>query len=388
MKTYQEEKTRQHYLDWVRVFAFTLLICSHASNIFTNDNNYIVNDEKSQILDLFFQFTRVWRIPLLFFISGAVINYSISSKTIKEYLGVRFQRLLLPLIFTTLVIIPPMFFIRAHFKNETGFSLYNYYYDLFTTGHITWQHMWYVAYILFYSIVTIPLFFTIKNNSKVSIEKVMNKLNLSLSIVLLLIPLLLTEYFLSPFFPFTHQLWNDWYYIAFSLALFIYGFVLNNSNTFMEYVVRNRIRLLIISFIALVIGYWLDRNNSVTNFSVLYFIVKTCKPTASLLIILSIMGFARKYFNFKSDRIMYANQAIYPVYILHNTVLLSIGYFIIQLNFPIFIKYLLIVLFTFAICIFIYDFLVKKYNLTRVLFGLKPKNLLNTKKTSEIITTK
>ena len=72
----------------------------------------------------------------------------------------------------------------------------------------------------------------------------------------------------------------------------------------------------------------------------------------------------------------YANEAVLPFYILHQTVLLRIGYFVVQWDIPDLLKFLIISSSSFATIVVLYEYLVRRVNILRFLFGMKPKTEL------------
>ena len=83
------------------------------------------------------------------------------------------------------------------------------------------------------------------------------------------------------------------------------------------------------------------------------------------------MGFAAHYLNFNSGFLKYANEAVLPFYIMHQTVIVIIGYFIRNWQLAVFPKYLFLAITSFVIIITLYEFIVKRVNLLRYLFGMK-----------------
>jgi hypothetical protein len=87
----------------------------------------------------------------------------------------------------------------------------------------------------------------------------------------------------------------------------------------------------------------------------------------------SIFGFGMKRLNFQSAFLSYTNEAVLPFYILHQTVLLSIGYYVTRWEIPDPIKFVLISLSSFLVILFLYEFPIRRVNLLRVLFGMKAR---------------
>ena len=60
-----------------------------------------------------------------------------------------------------------------------------------------------------------------------------------------------------------------------------------------------------------------------------------------------------------------------PFYILHQTVILTIGFYVIRLDTRLWVEYLIIVLGAFAVTMAVYELLIKRFNALRFLFGMK-----------------
>jgi len=97
---------RQHYIDWVRVFAFFLLIFFHCAMPFVTFSWEVKNAETSVALSRFIWWLHQWRLPLLFFISGVGIHFSLRRRSVLAFAGERFVRLFIPLLFAMFFTIP------------------------------------------------------------------------------------------------------------------------------------------------------------------------------------------------------------------------------------------------------------------------------------------
>jgi hypothetical protein len=87
--------------------------------------------------------------------------------------------------------------------------------------------------------------------------------------------------------------------------------------------------------------------------------------------LIAICGFASRHLRFTSDFLRYANEAVLPFYILHQTIILTVGYYVIRLNAPLWLEYLVIATISFAAIMALYEFLIKRLNILRVLFGMR-----------------
>jgi glucan biosynthesis protein C len=93
-------------------------------------------------------------------------------------------------------------------------------------------------------------------------------------------------------------------------------------------------------------------------------------------LLVAILGFGRKYLNHAGKALKYCREAAYPVYILHQTVIVVIGFYVVQWNrlaeFGEAAKFALIAVTATVATVLTYDLLIKRTNLTRFLFGMKP----------------
>jgi len=87
--------------------------------------------------------------------------------------------------------------------------------------------------------------------------------------------------------------------------------------------------------------------------------------------LLAVLGFGMHNLNFNSPFLKYANEAVLPFYILHQTVIVVLGYFMVQWAIPDPLKFLLILIFSFFVIIGLYEFVVRRFNIMRFLFGMR-----------------
>jgi glucan biosynthesis protein C len=88
--------------------------------------------------------------------------------------------------------------------------------------------------------------------------------------------------------------------------------------------------------------------------------------------VLAIFGFGMKHLNFRTPVLQHANEAVLPFYILHQPVLLCVGYFAVQWAIPDLLKWVIIFPTSFVVIVALYELLVRRFNVMRVLFGMKP----------------
>jgi hypothetical protein len=84
-----------------------------------------------------------------------------------------------------------------------------------------------------------------------------------------------------------------------------------------------------------------------------------------------------KYLNVKSKIVTYANEAVLPFYIFHQTIILCVGWFVIRWNLGMLPKFLIIAVASFTLIMALYELLVRRFNMVRFFFGMRPKKKLS-----------
>ncbi len=376
---------RKYYLDWLRVIAFYILILYHVGMIFVPWNFHIKNSVTLEWFETWMAFLSQWRLPLLFIISGMVIYYSMGKRSAKGIIAERSRRLLIPLIFGMLVIIPP----QIYYERISDDVIYLSYWDFWKTvfefvpfpegGSLSWHHLWYVLYIFIYSFVALPLFLFLKSDKSNKIREKVNwfftkKPN---SIYLFFFPLLFFYYTLASIFPTTHALIDDWYNHSISFFIFILGFCISDFSGLWNAIAEKRKQSLLIAIIPALIlilfvwgpTFYIVREDTLF-FMIVYGILKWVFIVSWLF---TILGYSKFIFDKPSKVLTYANESVYPLYILHQTIMIIFGYYIIQFNWGVYTKFLVILVITFGGSFLFYELFIKRFNLMRLLFGMKPK---------------
>lgn len=149
---------RRHDLDWLRIAAFGLLILYHAGMLFV-PWDFHIKLARLDWLEPVMRFTNAWRLSLLFLISGAA-TAAMLRKGGDGFLAQRSRRLLLPLLFGVVVVVPPQSWVEVQANGAWAGPYADFWaseYFAFSTrlGLIlpTWNHLWFVAYLWLYTAV-------------------------------------------------------------------------------------------------------------------------------------------------------------------------------------------------------------------------------------------
>jgi glucan biosynthesis protein C len=375
-----EVVSRRYYIDWVRVLAFFLLIGFHCAMPFVNYPWEVKNLDRSVPLTRLIWWLHQWRLPLLFFISGVGIHFSLQKRSVLSFAGERVVRLFIPLLFAMFFTIP----LQVYFeKTQRGLvsGSYGHFYPTvwelvpYPKGSLTWSHMWFVVYLFVFCMLLLPVFGLFKVKAMADAKKgIASFFSQPMELISLSIPMMV--YYFTLFLPFPEQgsLLDDWFLFIRSATFLFYGYLLGGSDCFWHTCERYRYRFLgaaAVCIIFLYQGYWWDLELPQVKDARLF----TYGVVNSLhvwLLILSILGFAKKHLDFSNRFLRYATEAVYPFYILHQTLIVAFGFYVVQWPLSIWIKLPLLVILTTASLLLLYGLLIRPFRLTRILYGMKP----------------
>ncbi len=379
-------KERRYDIDWLRVLAFYLLILYHAARFFNTGGWHVKNSVISETFDYFIVLSSQFRLPLLFFISGVAVRFALGFRSSWQFIKERHIRLFLPLFFGMLVIVPPQIYFE---RLVSGVEYQNYFhfwgtvfdFHPYPQGNFSWHHLWYLMYIFTYSIICLPLFLFFRSEKSKPIINAIEKLVKKPGMILLFaVPLALVFGLLAIDWPTAHNLISDWYNFSYSLIFFLTGYIVCSSKNIWNIIVEQRKIFLYTALTLTTFLYlfsWTPVYELFTFEGFDTYIYGLTKSVNVLSIIFAAVGFAKAKLNKPSPFLKYANESVYPFYIAHQTITLTVGYYIKDWEMNLFFKFLLLAAITFAGCFLVYE-LIKRLNITRIFFGLK----LKTKKAS------
>jgi len=370
-----EKALRRYDLDWLRVIVFALLIIYHVGMFFVPWGWHIKNNHIYEWLKWPMLFLNQWRLPILFMISGMGTYYAFSKRNLRQFSWERFKRLGIPLVFGMLFIVPPQVYFERLANNQFTGSYWKYFlsvpYDgIYPEGNLSWHHLWFLPYLLIFSLLLGPIFIYLRKNETGFISRVKKFIGKPFGLYWFVIPLYLLEAFMEPFFDITHALIDDWFNFSFSLVLFFYGFILISTGiVFWKSVDKIKLKALALGIFAFLsqVFIWVFLEDGY----VVHFTEALLKVLNIWSWILVLFGYAAKYLNHKSNSLSYFNRAVYPFYILHQTITVILAYYLMDLSWGFFPKATPLILGTFGLSWLIYHFLILKIPLLHPLFGLK-----------------
>ena len=363
---------REFGLDALRVAAFAVLIFYHSGMIFVPWDFHIKNNDLSVKLSLVMLFFNRWRLPLLFFISGCGVAFALRRRTLPAFARERVRRLLVPLIFGMFVIIPPQIYFER-LQQGAAFSYREFYPSvlelvLYPKGSLSWHHLWFVAYLFVYSLAGIPVFAFLRGETGRRWLAGLVRLIASHPAALYLVnlPSLAVALLLGSHWPTTHNLTSDWANLTGSFITFLWGFAVASSPAFLDLIERRRREFLTLALLITSIFY----GRLLTGAGGPSPLATVIGAYQGMLWIFTLTGYARARIRSGGAWLTYANEAVYPFYIVHQTITVAAGYYIVQQPWSLGAKLALTMLVTFFGSWAIFE-LVRRTRPTRLMFGLK-----------------
>jgi glucans biosynthesis protein C len=382
-----ETSQRQTYLDWLRILSILGVLFFHSAMPYVAQNNWhIKNHETSNLMMESNYFLHLFRMPLLFFISGTVSYYMMQRRSTLSFIGLRFRRLLIPLVVGMFIIVPPQIYMERLAHGYKG-SFLEWYPSVFNfvpypKGSFSWHHLWFIAYLFIYDLIFAPVFaWLISPKSDVFKEKLAYLAKGKL-VYLLMLPSIIWFTLMADKLPETNDLVHDGCYFVYWLFFLLAGFIFILQPKLMDSLERNRRFALTIGFLSLMIVDCMRWNKVEPGYvnwpfhgQVFDYLFKALSPIIAWGWVLALVGYGKHYLNRTHKVLNYLNQAVYPFYILHQTVIVLVAYYIVQTeNESILSKYIYTVGITFFVSVLVYHLFIRPYALTRFLFGMKPKD--------------
>ena len=373
---------RRYDIDALRVIVFGLLIFYHVGTFFVpgpGHSNYPYFETYEWLQYPLFFLNR-WRLPLLFVISGMGTYFNISKRSGGGFAKERFMRLFIPLVVGILFIAPPQVYIEKFHAGQFTGNYFDFwpskaFIGIYPEGNLSWHHLWFLPYILLFSLALIPAFlYLLKHPQAWIIRKTRSLVTNRLGLFVLIIPLLFWERFLRPHFPQTNALFGDWYNVVNYGTLFFYGFMLMTvKDVLWENLIKNRrlylstgsIAFALLMYLWLGIGYF-PQKMDIWNLAI------SINVWSWILVMIS---YAATYLNKPSRILSYSNEAVFPFYILHQPVLIYLAYYLKDIEVCILAKFSIMMIGTLGITWLIYEFGIRRYACIRPLFGMKRKRL-------------
>ncbi|MEE8398273.1 MAG: acyltransferase family protein [Desulfobacterales bacterium] len=370
---------RRYDIDWLRLIAVFLLFFFHTARIFSpGEEFYAHNDPTSSLLNnLFIQSLNPWHMPIFFLLAGASTWYALRKRSGSVYVKERFTRLFVPFIFGLVVLIAPQSYIgllnhsdysRSYIEWYPNFFLLNLDdMDAYFLGGHTWGHLWFIFHLFVYSLVVTPLLLFLRRDTGKRFIGWLARI-CTFPGVILLFPLLLLPMSKGPYIAGGEPL----RYITF----FIYGYIIMGDSRFWEMIDRYRFYSLLLGPAVLILTLIVDSSGPNPGWLSSIrspLMISYGQGFIPWFTIIACLAWGRRLLNFTNRFLKYFAEGAYALYILHQTVIVIIGYFVVQTDMAVGLKFVIILTASFISTILVYDLLIRRNNIVRFFFGMNSR---------------
>jgi hypothetical protein len=320
--------------------------------------------------------------PLFFIISGASLFYAIGkSGGWRKFYVDKFLRLMIPLLIGSVTYSILQVYLERLSHGQFSGSFVSFLPEYFNgvylgigmPGNFAFHgmHLWYLLFLFIYSLICYRLFVWLEGSGR----EILNRITTFLAVPGLMylgftVPLLIMKVFIPhAILDVGNGGWGFLYYLWFLIA----GFIIVSSHRLQQQIINQR-------RVSLLLGVGLSSAYLFQLFSPsrLVFPAVITDWIHTLLSFFSawswlfaILGFSMRFLAFDRPLLRSANEGVMPFYILHQTVLLCIGYFVVTWEINDVAKWVIVFISSFTVIIALYILFIRKFEFLRFSFGMK-----------------
>jgi glucans biosynthesis protein C len=375
-------------LDWLRVLVFGLLIFYHVGMLYAEGWGWHYKSTySSKFLTNIMLWSNQWRMSLLFMISGAAVSFLLVKQSWWQFMHRRVLILLLPLIFGMLVVVVPQVYVEANTKGLIDCTNYWHFWYAYldqnspefanhkTIGamHLEWNHLWFLPYLLAYSLMIWAAYPLLNSRLLSPVWRwFADKATMPMVIILPIVISFILGALLDDDNPVTHNFVQDWFNHARSLLVFLIGFVLVRIPLIWARFASLRWYFLAIA--VLTYAYILfSFNGGSLGYDVMAKTINRLFWTANgWFWMLTLIAWAQHWFTVSNPMLKYLNSGVYCFYIVHQTLIIAIAYFLVPKKLGGGVESVLII-FSVAIgCVFLFE-LIRRLPVLPIFFGIQKR---------------
>lgn len=354
---------RKYFIDNIRTLCILLLFPFHTCMIFnTFGDSFYVFSAPVKAFSEFVVVVYPWWMTLLFTIAGISSSYALKKRSGKEYAKERVFKLLIPLLFGIVLIIPVQSYIADIFHNDYVGGYFEHYAVFFTKltdltgydGGFTPAHTWFMLYLFVISMISLPIMLWYsKRDKKIDGNKITMPMLLPMFILILL---------MTPIIELGGKSVGE------SLACFLLGFFLLSLDEIQDKLVKYRFILGVSWVVLMALRSFMYLNNM--GHGLVWDIEQRILTWIG---ILAILGLGKRSLNFNNKFTQYFSQAAFPIYFFHQSLLIVVAYYVVKLTNIIPLQFVLILTMSFVITLLCYE-IFRRFSVTCFMFGIKNKS--------------
>jgi peptidoglycan/LPS O-acetylase OafA/YrhL len=397
---------RRYDLDWLRIIGILLVFIFHCARFFDQlwwqvKNNWhlaVPLDQQSEGMTAFIYYLGGAGMPIFFIIAGMGTFYALRHVKGGLYALNRVVRLLVPFVIGLFTHIPIQVYLDRVSKGYFTGSFFEFYRQMFNGVYPYWGdfdiyglHLWFLLILLIISLITLAGTTYYSNNKNLDrLDKFTNFLNKPGMLFVFPLPIMLFEFL----FGFLRSLngtadrvvgyfvLGGWSVMT-HLTFFVYGYLFASNLKFKRTIEKHAIPALIIALACGIVLFFLD-NFNIDSFvrDILFLIIATYYAWC---VLICLFAMASRFLNRNNKTRKFMNELVMPFYVIHQTIIVVLGFYIVQLDMHFFAKYIIIILTSFTACVILL-LPIKYINPLRFIFGMRWKrDLLRRTKEKEVI---
>lgn len=368
------------HIDHLRNGVILGLVLFHTARLFDGEAWHIKDAGRYLAADLLIAAFNIVQMPLLFFLTGMTAFHSLAGRSVSRFARERLVKLLLPLLAGIAVVVVPQVYVEriAHglpgraSPAEFAGSYFAFYPQFFSSccypqANFSWHHLWFVAYLLAYSLILLPLFAVMRRPAIAArLEKPAQWLAAGPRLLLLALPILAVELALRRSFPSTHALIDDFANHAHFILLMLLGWLFAASPPLAAAAARLRRPLLATATASIALWLALRASGTALPFEAR----QALRALAEWSAIVGLLGWGTQRLNRPLPFMTRFSALSFPFYVFHQGVIVLLGFWLLGWSDLPFAKYAAIVAASLAASLL----LAKAASLTqptRLMFGMK-----------------
>jgi hypothetical protein len=396
---------RRHDLDAIRVAAFGLLILYHIGMFYVSWDFHVKSPRLYPALEPAMLAVNPWRLTLLFLVSGVATRFLFDrirrggggpGTLARERIG----RLLPPLLFATFILVPPQSYYQVleampriawSASDPDKRLVLDHFWIRYATGTGGWcdihgaclftpiyNHMWFVAYLLFYSIMLAALLACPTIATRID-AFVWTPARARWLAAATLVYLAVIRIGLAPAYPLRNTFVNDWYNHALSGAAFLTGVLIAHSDAVRELAKRHRNRILVIAILC-----WAGQR-MLSGGNLAHAGWTSARLMAEPILyagqqwagIAAVLGLAARWLNRDSTLLRYLCGGVFCFYIVHQTLIIVLAHHLAHLALPIALEATLLIAGTILGCLLSYE-VARRIPVLAIVLGVTKRARLST----------
>lgn len=386
---------RVAWIDWLRIVAILVVFLFHSMHFFDTMGWHVKNEEQSLWLTAVLLFLAAFVMPLFFALSGGAARLAGAAAPTRDFVKGKLLRLGVPYLTAVVVLIPPQKYLEALQRGyfEGSFLAFLGHYPVYLVeqlgdwrvllsfsprllGHFGY-HAWFLAFLFLMLVATAPLFAKLGQPVwKDRIARLGRWVEVRpMASLLFALPVAAVNLSLRAAFP----EYLDWADVAYFLLFLLGGFLLLSDPALQRAVKGAALPLLgvgvALSSLLLAYIFLSESGSQVVQepaYRFPYLAVQLAASLNTTAWVLGLLGASMRWLDRPHAALPRLTEAVLPFYLLHQTVILLVGYPVVALAWPIAVKLGVIVLLSAAIVVALYGLVIRHSRWLRALFGMSP----------------